>query len=78
MPFKEIDLKDQSGAQVIEIPDSFKIDDNKAYLKKVGNSIYVIPYHNPWESLVNSVNEFTEDYMVNRDQPTQQSRESID
>jgi antitoxin VapB len=78
MPFKEIDLKDQSGAQVIEVPDSLKIDDDKAYLKKVGNSIYVIPFHNPWESLIDSVNEFTEDYMADREQPTQQKRESLD
>jgi len=78
MPFKEINLKDQSGAQIIEVPDTLRIDDDKAYLKKVGNSIYVIPFHNPWESLIDSVNEFTEDYMANREQPTQQERESID
>lgn len=78
MPFKEIEIKNQSGAQVIEVPDTFKIDDDKAYLKKVGNSIYVIPYHKPWESLVDSVHEFTEDYMAERDQPAQQKRESMD
>lgn len=73
MPFQEVSLKDKSGAQIIEVPDTLKIDDDKAYLKKVGNSIYVIPFHNPWESLIDSVNEFTEDYMVNRDQPIQQN-----
>lgn len=78
MPFTEIKLKDQSGVQVVEIPDTLKINDDKAYLKKVGNSIYIIPYHDPWESLINSVNEFTEDYMVDRDQPTQAQRESFD
>jgi antitoxin VapB len=78
MPFKEIELKEQSGSQVIEIPATLKIEDDKVYLKKVGNSIYVIPFHNPWESLIDSVNEFTEDYMADRNQPTQPKRESID
>jgi antitoxin VapB len=78
MPFKEIDLKDQADVQLIEIPDTFKIKDNKAYLKKVGNSIYVIPYHNPWESLVDSIGKFTADYMKDREQPAQQKREFID
>ena len=78
MPFKEFDLKDHPGGQIIEIPDTLKINDDKVYLKKVGNSIYVIPFHNPWESLIDSVNEFTEDYMADREQPTQPKRESID
>lgn len=75
MPFETIDIKDISGEQVIKIPDKFKIDDDKVYLKKVGNTLYLIPYHNPWQVLFDSVNDFTEDFM---EQPDQQSRESLD
>jgi antitoxin VapB len=60
------------------LPDDFKINDDKVYLKKVGNVIYVIPYHNAWQSLVSSVNEFTDDFMQEREQPGDQKRESID
>lgn len=78
MTFETIDIKNISGSQLIEIPENFKIDDDKVYLKKVGNTLYVIPFHNPWQSLVESVNEFTEDFMDERNQPVQQQREFFD
>jgi len=78
MSFKKIELKNREDGQLLEIPEDFRINDDKVYLKKVGNSLYVIPFHNPWDSLIQSVNEFTEDYMSERGQPLQQYRESID
>ena len=78
MPFETIDIQDISGFQSIKIPDNFKVDDNKAYLKKVGNALYLIPFHNPWQNLFDSVNEFTEDFMNEREQPGKQIRESFD
>ena len=78
MAFETIDIiRNTSGksSQLIEIPENLKIDDDKVYLKKVGNTIYVIPFHNPWQSLLESVDNFTEDFMSDRDQPVQQQRE---
>ena len=78
MPFDTVEIQDKSGFQSVEIPDDFKIKDNKVYLKKVGNALYLIPFHNPWQSLYDSVNEFTEDFMNEREQPELQIRESLD
>jgi antitoxin VapB len=78
MPFDTIEIQDKSGSQSIKIPDDFKINDNKVYLKKVGNALFLIPFHNPWQSLYDSVNEFTEDFMNDREQPGTQLRESLD
>ena len=78
MKIETIKLEDSSGIQLIRLPDNFKINDDKAYLKKVGNVLYVIPYHNAWQSLVSSVNEFTDDFMDEREQPIDQKRETID
>ena len=75
---KAVDIQDVSGSQSIQIPDTFKIDDDKVYLKKVGNVLYIIPFHNPWQNLFNSVNAFTEDFMKDREQPEEQNRESFD
>ena len=55
-----------------------KIDDDKVYIKKVGNSIFIIPFHNPWQNLIDSTNSFTADFMENRDQPENQHRETFD
>ncbi|MEQ8687108.1 AbrB/MazE/SpoVT family DNA-binding domain-containing protein [Imperialibacter roseus] len=78
MGFETIDIKDSTGTQLIGIPESLKINDNKAYLKKVGNVLYIIPFHDPWKSLIDSVNEFSDDFMIERDQPIEQKRETFD
>ncbi len=78
MAFEAIDIQDISGSQSIRIPDNFKINDDKVYLKKVGTALYIIPFHNPWQSLIDSVDEFSQDFMSDREQPAGQTRESFD
>jgi len=80
MAFATIDIKDISGFQSIEIPDNFKINDDKVYLKKVGNALYIIPFHKPWQNLIDGASEFSQDFMENRDQDQDQDqiRESFD
>jgi antitoxin VapB len=78
MEFQEIDIKNKKGFQAIMIPDKLKIDDNKVYLKKVGNSLYIIPFHNPWQNLIESLDAFTNDFMTDRNQPDNQERESFE
>ena len=55
-----------------------KINDNKVYLKKVGNVLYIIPFNNPWQNLIESTDSFTSDFMENREQQKSQQRESFD
>jgi antitoxin VapB len=78
MAFQAVTIQDISGSQMIKIPENFKINDDKVYLKKVGNTLYIIPFHNPWQSMLDSVNEFSEDFMTEWQQPSQQSREPFD
>ena len=78
MGIETIDIKNDRGEQDIRIPKKMRIDDDKVYLRKVGNSLYIIPYHNPWQNLIDSTDLFTSDFMEDRDQPSQQQRESFD
>ena len=78
MGIETIDIKNNRGVQAIRIPKKMRIDDDKVYLKKVGNTIYIIPYHKPWQNLIESTDSFTSDYMDERYQPVQQQRESFD
>ena len=78
MAFETLDIQNIEGFQSIRIPDNLKINDNKVYLKKIGNSLYIIPFHNPWDNLINSLNSFTPDFMADRRQPDNQKRESFD
>lgn len=78
MTFETIHIKNKKGIQAINIPEKMRINDDKVYLKKVGHTLQIIPFHNPWQNLMESLDLFTPDFMENREQPTHQSRESFD
>ena len=60
--------RDEKGKQSIHIPEDMQIEDDKVYLKKVGNVLYVIPYNDPWKSLIDSLDDFSDDFMEERDE----------
>jgi antitoxin VapB len=51
--------------------------EDKVYINKIGNAIVLIPCHDSWKSLFDSLDEFSDDYMEDRAQPDQQVRESL-
>ena len=77
MDFETIDIKNNKGVQAISIPEKMRINDNKAYLRKVGNSLYIILFHNPWQNLIESTDSFTADFSSERNQPDEQQREQF-
>lgn len=78
MSFEIVDIETKNDFQDIKIPGKFKIDDDKVYIKKTGNVIYIIPYHNAWESMIDATNNFSDDYMETREQQLNQNRETFD
>jgi antitoxin VapB len=75
MAFDTVEINNISDYQEIKIPDAYKIKDNKAYIKKTGGVLYIIPYHNPWQPMIDSLYDFSEDFMESRNQPENQDRE---
>ena len=55
MAFETISIQNESGSQAIRIPESHKIHDDKVYVKRLGNVLYLIPYHNPWQNLLKAL-----------------------
>jgi antitoxin VapB len=78
MKAEAIDIQNNPGGQAIQLPEDFRIDDDKVYLKKTGNVIHIIPYHNPWQNVFDSIEEFTSDFMSGRNEPFEQHREHFD
>ena len=78
MAFDTINIQNDSGMQAIRLPENYKINDDKVYVKRIGNAIYLIPFHNPWQNLFESLDKFTPDFMEERNQPEDQSREAFD
>ena len=78
MAFETVDITNSSGTQSINLPGALIINDDKVYLKKLGNVIYIIPFHNPWQNFINSLSEFSSDFMNFRDQPPSQPHQEFD
>lgn len=60
----------ENGQQVVRLPDDVRIDGNEVAVKQVGRSLLLVPQDSdPWRLLVDSLEEFTDDYMRDRAQP---------
>lgn len=64
-------------SQAVRLPKEFRFVGNDVYIKNIGKMVILIPKDDPWASLVNSLDQFTDDFMETRDQPDQNSRENF-
>lgn len=78
MKIETIAVKNKEGEQAICIPKHMEINDDKVYLKKIGNALYVIPFNSPWQNLIESIDSFTSDFMDTREQREIQQRDAFD
>lgn len=61
-------------SQAVRLPKEFRFNGQAVYIKKIGNAIILIPMDEPWSSLLDSLNQFSEDFMEDRNQPPLQKR----
>lgn len=64
-------------SQAVRLPKEFRFEGDEVIIKRSGNAVVLIPANHSWDSLVSSLDKFSIDYMDNRNQPDQQSREDL-
>jgi len=64
-------------SQAVRLPREFRFDGDFVYVKKSGNAVILLPANGIWESLVESLNGFSEDFMADRNQPEAQKRKAL-
>jgi antitoxin VapB len=64
-------------SQAVRLPKEFRFEENDVFIKKIGKMVVLLPKDDPWSSLVNSLDQFTDDFMENREQPDQNSRNNF-
>ena len=68
----------QNGqSQAVRLPKEFRFEDDQVFVKKSGNIVVLIPTKNSWDTLIQSLDKFSDDFMVERKQPKLQKREDI-
>lgn len=68
----------QNGhSQAVRLPKEFRFEGTEVYVKKIGNAVLLLPYDDPWQPLLESLDKFSEDFMQERNQPISQTREDL-
>ena len=64
-------------SQAVRLPKNFRFDGNDVFIKKIGKMVILLPKDDSWFSMINSLDQFTDDFMDNRNQPDQDLRENL-
>ena len=64
-------------SQAVRLPKDCRFSGDEVYIKKFENIVILIPKDNPWGLLVSALENFTSDFMEERNQPQEQIRESL-
>jgi len=72
---KMVEVITTGSEQSIRLPADCHIEASEVFVKRLGRSLLLIPKDaDPWQLLALSLDEFTDDYMLDRNQPNEQDR----
>ena len=64
-------------SQAVRLPKDCRFPGTDVYIKKFQGMVIIFPKDDPWTSFVNSLEHFTDDFMANREQPSQDTRNDL-
>jgi antitoxin VapB len=64
-------------SQAVRLPKEFRFEGDFVYVKKSGNAVVLLPAKGIWDTLVGSLDKFSDDFMSERGQPGPQERETL-
>jgi len=66
----------QNGkSQAVRLPRKFRFRGDRVLIKKVGDTVLLYPYEDPWQAWLANLQRFSADFMETREQPENQERE---
>ncbi len=69
----------QNGrSQAVRLPKELNFSGKDVYIQKVGDSVILFPKDRVWETFLNGLQNFSDDFLCEgRQQPEQQNREDV-
>jgi antitoxin VapB len=69
----------QNGrSQAVRLPKEYNFPGSDVYIQKIGESVILFPKDRVWETFLNGLNGFSDDYLKEgREQPEMQEREGL-
>jgi antitoxin VapB len=66
----------QSGrSQAVRLPKEFRFNGSEVFVKRIGKAVVLLPTDDAWDSLAQSLDLFSDDFMDERNQSQEQQRE---
>ena len=51
------------SSQAVRLPKEFRFNGTEVYVQKVGSSLMLVPKDKAWETFLEGINEFSDDYL---------------
>ncbi len=65
-------------SQAVRLPKEFRFEGDEVLIKRVGKAVVLLSVTSSWDTLFDSLDQFSDDFMLERNQPTlQQEREGL-
>ena len=65
-------------SQAVRLPKEYRFSGTEVYIQKVGNAVMLFPKELAWETFLNGLNSFTDDFFADgRNQVVQAPRETL-
>lgn len=69
----------QSGrSQAVRLPKAYRFEGSEVFVKRIGSAVVLLPEHRTWDLLFEAAEEFSADFMRERNQPEHQPRPALD
>lgn len=64
-------------SQAVRLPKECRFGGKEVYIRKFEDIVILFAKRSPWAPLMNSLDKFSDDFMMERDQPEQQKRKDF-
>ena len=64
-------------SQAIRLPKEFRFEGNEVGIKKIGDMVLLMPVNETWSSFIESLDMFSDDFMVFERNEEKQTREDL-
>ena len=65
-------------SQAVRLPKECRFEGSEVYVKRYDSMVILLPKGDPWATLVDSLEQFSADFMSDREQPSQEDRLSLE
>jgi antitoxin VapB len=62
------------ASQAVRLPKEFRFDADEVYIKRVGSTVLLFPKNAAWDLMAHAIDNFDEDFMLERNQPPRAER----